>query len=160
MILLLFPPKLLKEANMFRHILLPTDGSELSAAALQKGIQLAKALGARVTGLRVIQDVHYVGCEAAIGPEFQEQAEAAVNKEVEENLFAIEKAAREAGVPCETEGVKRFQVFEAIIETADKKGCDLIIMASHGRKGVGALLLGSETQKVLTHSKIPVLVYR
>jgi nucleotide-binding universal stress UspA family protein len=160
MILLLFPPKLLKEANMFRHILLPTDGSELSALALQKGIQLAKALGARVTGLCVFQDVHYVGCEAGIGPEFQKQADVAVQKEVEENLFAIEKAAIEAGVPCETERVKSFQVFEAIIETADKKGCDLIIMASHGRKGVGALLLGSETQKVLTHSKIPVLVYR
>ena len=145
---------------MFRHILLPTDGSELSAAALQKGIRLAKALGARVTGLCVIQDIHYVGCEAVIGSEFQEQAEAAVKKEVEENLFAIEKAAKEAGVPCETERVKSFQIYEAIIEAAEKKRCDLIIMASHGRKGVGALLLGSETQKVLTHSKIPVLVYR
>jgi nucleotide-binding universal stress UspA family protein len=160
MILLLFHPKLLKEVNMFRHILLPTDGSELFAAALQKGIQLAKALGARVTSLRVVQDVHYVGCEAVMGQEFQEQAEAAVKKEVEENLFAIEQAAKEAGVPCETERVKSFQIYESIIEAADKKGCDLIIMASHGRKGVGALLLGSETQKVLTHSKIPVLVYR
>ncbi len=145
---------------MFRHILLPTDGSELSASTLKKAVQFAKSLGARVTGLCVIQDIHYAGCEADIGQEFQRQAEAAVNKKVEENLLAIEQAAREAGVPCETEKIKSLQVVEAIVNTAGKKGCDLIIMASHGRKGVGALLLGSETQKVLTHSKIPVLVYR
>ena len=145
---------------MFHHILLPTDGSELSASTLKKAIQFAKSLGAQVTGLCVIQDIHYVGCEADIGQEFQRQAEAAVKKEVEDNLLAIEKAAGEAGVPCETERIKSSQVFEAIINTAGKKGCDLIIMASHGRKGVGALLLGSETQKVLTHSKIPVMVYR
>ena len=83
---------------MFRHILLPTDGSELSAAALQKGIQLAKALGARVTGFCVVQDVHYVGCEAEIGSEFKEQAEAAGPSGGEQNLLAIETAAKEAGV--------------------------------------------------------------
>ena len=92
--------------------------------------------------------------------EFKKQAEEAAQAEVNNNLLAIAKAANEAGVECETAMVKSVQPYEAIIETAAKKECDLIIMASHGRRGVGALLIGSETQKVLAHSKIPVLVYR
>jgi nucleotide-binding universal stress UspA family protein len=79
---------------------------------------------------------------------------------VNKNLLAIEKAAKEAGVPCETVKAKSVQPYEAIIEAAAKKRCDLIIMASHGRRGMEGLLLGSETQKVLAHSKIPVLVFR
>jgi len=145
---------------MFRHILLPTDGSPLSEAAMRKGIQFAKTINARVTGFCVVPALPYVGCEAEIGAEFKKQAEAAVQAEVNKNLLAIEKAAEEAGVPCETAQEKNDQPYKAIIEAARKKECDLIIMASHGRRGVGALLLGSETQKVLTHSKIPVLVYR
>jgi nucleotide-binding universal stress UspA family protein len=145
---------------MFRHILLPTDGSPLSETAMRKGIQFAKTINARVTGFCVVPALPYVGCEADIGTEFKKQAEAAVQAEVNKNLLAIEKAAKEAGVPCETAQVKSGQPYEAIIEAAAKKRCDLIIMASHGRRGVQGLLLGSETQKVLTHSKIPVLVYR
>jgi len=145
---------------MFRHILLPTDGSPLSEAAMRKGIQFAKTINARVTGFCVVPALPYVGCEAEIGAEFKKQAEAAVQAEVNKNLLAIEKASKEAGVTCETAQEKNVQPYEAIIEAARKKECDLIIMASHGRRGVGALLLGSETQKVLTHSKIPVLVYR
>jgi len=145
---------------MFRHILLPTDGSPLSEAAMRKGIQFAKTIDARVTVFRVVPALRYVGCEAEIGAEFKKQAEAAVQAEVNKNLLAIEKASKEAGVTCETAQEKNVQPYEAIIEAARKKECDLIIMASHGRRGVGALLLGSETQKVLTHSKIPVLVYR
>jgi nucleotide-binding universal stress UspA family protein len=145
---------------MFKHILLPTDGSPLSEAAMRKGIQFAKALNAKVTGFCVVPALPYVGCEAEIGADFRKQAEAAVQAEVNKNLLAIEKAAKEAGVECETAKAKSAQPYEAIIEAAAKKECDLIIMASHGRRGVGALLLGSETQKVLTHSKIPVLVYR
>lgn len=145
---------------MFKHILLPTDGSDLSDSAVQKGIQLAKALGARVTGLCVLPGGYFIGCEAEIGAEFQQKAEAAVQKQVSEYLLAMERYAREAGVLCDTEVVKSFQVYEAIIDAAATKKCDLIIMASHGRKGVSSLLLGSETQKVLTHSKVPVLVYR
>ncbi len=145
---------------MFKHILLPTDGSALSEAAIRKGIQFAKTLNARVTGFCVIPELPYVGCEAEIGTEFKKQAEAAVRAEVDKNLLAVEKAAYEAGVPCEIVRGKSDQLYQAIIETAHTQGCDLIIMASHGRRGVGAILLGSETQKVLTHSKIPVLVYR
>ena len=145
---------------MFKHILLPTDGSPLSEAAMRKGIQFAKALNAKITGFCVVPTLPYVGCEAEIGAEFRKQAEEAVQAEVNKNLLAIAKAANEAGVECETAKVKSVHPYEAIIEIAAKKGCDLIIMASHGRRGVGALLIGSETQKVLTHSKIPVLVYR
>jgi nucleotide-binding universal stress UspA family protein len=145
---------------MFKHILLPTDGSPLSDAAMRKGIQFAKTINARVTGFCVVPVLPYVFCGAEIGTDFKKQAEAAVQAEVNKNLLAIEKAAKEAGVPCDTAKVKSVQPYEGIIEAASKKGCDLIIMASHGRRGLQGLLLGSETQKVLTHSKIPVLVYR
>jgi nucleotide-binding universal stress UspA family protein len=145
---------------MFRNILLPTDGSPLSEAAMRKGIQLAKIVNARVTGFCVAPALRYFGYDAEIGTEFKKLAEAAVQAEVNKNLLAIEKAAKEAGVPCETAHGISDQPYEAIIEAAQKKECDLIIMASHGRRGVGALLIGSETQKVLTHSRIPVLVFR
>ena len=145
---------------MFKHILLPTDGSPLSEAAVLKAIQFAKTINARVTGFCVVTALRYVGWDAEIGTEFKEQAEAAVQAAVTQNLLAIEAAAKEAGVPCDTAWERGDQPYEAIIEAAQTRGCDLIIMASHGRAGVRALLLGSETQKVLTHSKIPVLVYR
>jgi nucleotide-binding universal stress UspA family protein len=145
---------------MFRHILLPTDGSPLSEAAMRKGIQFAKTINARVTGFCVVPELRYSSYESELAPEFKKQAKAAVQADVNKNLLAIEKAAKEAGVPCETAKVKSVQPYEAIIEAAQKKECDLIIMASHGWRGVEGLLLGSETQKVLTHSKIPVLVYR
>jgi nucleotide-binding universal stress UspA family protein len=145
---------------MFKHILLPTDGSPLSEAAMRKGIQFAKTINARVTGFCVVPMLRYHTYDSEIGPEFKKQAAAAVQADVNKSLIAIEKEAKEAGVPCETAQEKSDQPYEAIIEAAKKRKCDLIIMASHGRRGVGALLIGSETQKVLTHSKIPVLVYR
>jgi nucleotide-binding universal stress UspA family protein len=145
---------------MFRHILLPTDGSPLSEGAVRKGIQFAKTINARVTGFCVIPKLSYFGYDSEIGPEFKIQAAAAIKAEMSKSLLAIEKAAKEAGVPCETAHEKSDQPYEAIIEAAQRRDCDLIIMASHGRRGVEGLLLGSETQKVLTHSKIPVLVYR
>jgi nucleotide-binding universal stress UspA family protein len=145
---------------MFKHILLPTDGSPLSEAALRKGIQFAKAINARITGCCVIFAMHHFSLDSDIGAEFKKQAEAAVQAEVIKTLLAIERAAQEAGVPCETVQKKNDQPYEAIIEAAQERGCDLIIMASHGRGGAQGLLLGSETQKVLTHSKVPVLVYR
>ena len=104
--------------------------------------------------------MHYFSYEADIRPEFKKQAASAVQAEVAKNLLAVAKAAREAGVTCDTAHERSDQPYEAIIVAAQEKECDLIIMASHGRRGVQGLLLGSETQKVLTHSKIPVLVYR
>jgi len=145
---------------MFRNILLPTDGSPLSEAAILKGIQFAKTLNARVTGFCVIPKLRYSSFEWDLAPEFKKQAAASVQAQVNKYLLAIEKAAKEAGVTCETAQEKSDQPYEAIIEAAKKRKCDLIIMASHGRRGVQGLLLGSETQKVLTHSKIPVLVFR
>jgi len=145
---------------MFKHILLPTDGSPLSEAAMRKGIEFAKAINARVTGFCVIPKLRYFSYDSDIGPEFEKQAVAAVQAEVNKNLLAIETAAKEAGVPCEAVHEKSDQTYDAIIKAAQKWECDLIIMASHGRRGMEGLLIGSETQKVLTHSKIPVLVYR
>ncbi len=145
---------------MFKHILLPTDGSPLSEAAVLKAIQFAKTINARVTGFCVVTALRYVGCDAEIGAEFKKQAEAAVQAEVTRNLLTVRTAAIAAGVPCDTAQERSDQPYEAIIKAARVRDCDLIIMASHGRAGVRALLLGSETQKVLTHSKIPVLVYR
>ena len=145
---------------MFKHILLPSDGSPLSEAAMRKGIQFAKTINARVTGFCVAPELRHFGFDADIGPEFRKQAAAAIQAEVAKNLLAIEKAAKEAGVPCDTFCEISDHPYEMIVKVAEKRGCDLIMMASHGRRGVRGLLVGSETQKVLTHSKIPVLVYR
>jgi len=163
---------------MFKHILLPTDGSELSAAATHQGILFAKSIRAKVTGLCVMP-LHYKFRYAAQIPtealgqstkrckELEEvylttiQKGAEIAKGLAEAyLSTIEKDAKEAGLACDVICERNDSPYEAIIRVAEQKGCDLIMMASHGRRGVEALLLGSETQKVLTHSKIPVLVYR
>jgi nucleotide-binding universal stress UspA family protein len=163
---------------MFKHILLPTDGSELSAATVQQGIRFAKMIGSRVTGLYVMP-VHYrfrytaMAMQEAFGQatkrykELEEAHVAAIEKGAEidkglaeAHLSAIEKSAKDAGVDCDVICEKNDSPYQAIIRVAQQRGCDLIMMASHGRKGVDAFLLGSETQKVLTHSKIPVLVSR
>jgi nucleotide-binding universal stress UspA family protein len=146
--------------NMFKHILLPTDGSELSAAAIKQGVRFAKSIGAKVTGLCVMQQQHPFFYEMEIPTEALEQVAKRCKELAETYLAAIEKEAKEARVACDVVYEKNDYPYEVIIRVAEQKGCDLIMMASHGRKGVGALLIGSETQKVLTHSKIPVLVYR
>jgi len=153
-------PRTHEEVNMFRHILLPTDGSPLSQAAIRKGIQLAKSINARVTGVCVAPEMRHFGFDSDIGEEFKREAAEAIQREVNKSLLAVEKFAAEAGVPFETVQKKSDQPYEVIIATARKRECDLIVMASHGWLGLKGLLLGSETQKVLTHSTIPVLVYR
>jgi len=145
---------------MFKHILLPTDGSELSEAAIRQGIRFAKSIGAKVTGLCVMLLQHPFFYETEIPKEAIEQKEKRCKELAETYLAVIEKEAKEAGVTCDVVYEKNDYPYEAIIRVAKQKGCDLIMMASHGRRGVGALLIGSETQRVLTHSKIPVLVYR
>jgi nucleotide-binding universal stress UspA family protein len=104
--------------------------------------------------------MHDFSYDSKYGLELTERSKAAAQTEAAKNLLVIETAAKAAGVACETACEKSDQPYEAIVEAAQARGCDLIVMASHGRRGVGALLLGSDTQKVLTHSKIPVLVYR
>jgi nucleotide-binding universal stress UspA family protein len=145
---------------MFKHILLPTDGSSISETAIQSGIRFAKEINAKVTGLCVVPKGYYAIYEGEIPGVFQEKALAECKAQAENKLSQIAKTAEQAGVSCETVLETSDQPYESIIKVADQKGCDLIMMASHGRHGMEALLLGSETQKVLTHSKIPVLVYR
>jgi nucleotide-binding universal stress UspA family protein len=145
---------------MFKHILLPTDGSELSAAAVQNGIRFAKSVGAKVTGLSVMPRQHSFFDETEIPAEAREQTTQRCKELADTYLAAIERKAMEAGVACDVVYERNDFPYDAIIRVAKQRSCDLIMMASHGRRGVGALLIGSETQKVLTHSKIPVLVYR
>ena len=145
---------------MFTHILLPTDGSNLSQAAIQKGVQLAKSTKAKISGISVVPEQKYYLYQTGINVQEKEERAKHHKLQASRNLAALEKAAQDAGVPCETHCEISDHPYEVIIKVAEKRGCDLIMMASHGRGGVRALLLGSETQKVLTHSKIPVLVFR
>ncbi|HLQ25074.1 MAG TPA: universal stress protein [Acidiferrobacterales bacterium] len=147
---------------MYKHILTPTDGSELSQKAVKGGIGLAKILGAQVTGFYAAPDfLLYAMAYEEVAPLMsQMDLEGETKKQAEEYLSFIEREAQAQRVPVDTLWVKHDSPYVAIIETAQKRGCDLIFMASHGRRGLGALVLGSETMKVLTHTKIPVLVYR
>jgi nucleotide-binding universal stress UspA family protein len=138
---------------MYTHILIPTDGSELAGKAVRHGIALAKRIGAKVTMLTVLPPEMITDDAQMI-----EIRKARTQKHTEEILSAV--AMQAAGVACETIQVVQQNPYQAIIDTADSKGCDLIVMASHGRRGIAAIVLGSETVKVLTHCKIPVLVYR
>jgi len=140
---------------MYKHLLLPTDGSELSEKAIRSGIQLAKALNAKVTGLYVIIDSLVA---RGIGKSMHGKEEDVLAAET--FLRAILSEAKQQNVPHEAFYATAGSVSDEIIKVASDKGCDLIFMASHGRRGIGGLLLGSETMHVLTHSKIPVLVYR
>jgi nucleotide-binding universal stress UspA family protein len=145
---------------MFKHILLPTDGSNLSQAAIQKGVQFAKSMQAKITGISVMPEQKYYMYQTDIIVQVKKETVKQHKREADRNLAVIEKAAKDADVPCETICEISDYPYETIIKVAEKRGCDLIMMASHGRRGIGAILIGSETQKVLTHSKIPVLVYR
>lgn len=145
---------------MFKHILLPTDGSAASDLAVQQAVQLARDMGARVTGIHVAAPFHTFTYRVDMIEDTEEQYEKESEERARKVLATVEQQARECGVPCDTMVVRSDDPHQAIIDTAFQRQCDLIAMASHGRRGVRGLLLGSETQKVLTHSKIPVLVYR
>ena len=144
---------------MFKHLLLPTDGSPLSEKAVLQGIQLAHVLGARVTGVHISPRFHVLTYRTDMLEETRAEYERDSQAHAERYLAFITKAAAESGVPCETVRERSDDVFQSIIGVARKRACDLIVMASHGRRGIGGLLLGSETQRVLTHSGIPVLVW-
>lgn len=145
---------------MFKHILLPTDGSASSDIAVHAAVNLARDMGARVTGLHVVAPFHTFTYRPDMIEDTEEQYEKDSEAQARKVLLAIEKLAQECGVPCDTAIVRSDDVHDAIIQTARDRQCDLIAMASHGWRGVRGLLMGSETQKVLTHSQIPVLVYR
>lgn len=145
---------------MYKHILIPTDGSPLSEDAVRQGIALARSLGAKATGITVSPFFHTFVLDPGMiidTPQaYQREREALAAK----YLGVAESTATAAGVPFRALHVVHDHPYAAIIEAAEKNHCDLIVMASHGRKGVSALILGSETTRVLTHSKVPVLVCR
>lgn len=147
---------------MFKHILVPTDGSELSQATARSAVAFAREAGARVTVFFAKPEypIAYFGEGALIEPTTPEKFAELADQQAALYLGEIQGMCAEAGVECATTSATSDVPYEAIIEAATKSGCDLIFMASHGRRGISGFLLGSETNKVLTHSKVPVLVYR
>lgn len=147
---------------MFKHILLPTDGSELSELATAKAVQFAKSVGARITAVHVAPEFEPIAYDGLmpVDPITDEQFAEEAKARGRTFLAAVERACQGAGVPCETVYTTGHHPFDLIIKTAEEQGCDLIVMASHGRRGIASLLLGGETTRVLTHTKIPVLVIR
>lgn len=145
---------------MVRHLLIATDGSDLAMKAVEQGLALAKALHASATAVMVTEPwTATVPGEVAIVVPVA-QYEAAVAENAAAALARVTKAAAAVGVACQTIHVKDRFPAEGIIETATALGCDLIVMASHGRRGLSKLLLGSQANKVVTHSAIPVLICR
>jgi nucleotide-binding universal stress UspA family protein len=145
---------------MYEHVLIPTDGSALSEMAGRQGVALAKAIDAKVTGITVSPPFHTVTLDPMMVTATAGEHEKDCAARAEQYLAVIRDAAQAARVPYEGVHAIDDYPYQAIIRTAQGKGCDLIFMASHGRKGMSALVLGSETTKVLTHTKIPVLVCR
>ena len=145
---------------MYKHILIPTDGSELSKKAVDQGTGLAKALNAKVTAVTVSEPFHVFAVEPGMVTDTPDEYKKRIAAVAAKYLEAAKNAATTAGVPCDVVQVEHEHPYETIIDTARKRGCDAIVMASHGRRGVSAVVLGSETVKVLTHSNIPVVVVR
>jgi nucleotide-binding universal stress UspA family protein len=146
---------------MFKKVLVPTDGSELSENAAHAAIEFAQAAGARLVTISVAEPVPLTAMvEGGAVPPWIEDLEQKAREEAQARVDRVAAAAAAAGVPCEKEAAVAPAPYEEIIAAARRHGCDLIFMASHGRRGLSRLLLGSETQKVLAHSDIPVLVYR
>lgn len=149
---------------MFKHILVPTDGSEVSNRVIDKAIALAQVLGAKLTFFNATpaapMPITGSGDDARYDPDRPLRFAEAADKEAHAVLDPSIEAAKRAGLEADFVIDSSDMPYRAIIHAAETRGCDLIFMASHGRRGLEALLLGSETQKVLTHCKIPVLVYR
>lgn len=147
---------------MFNHLLVPTDGSPLSDSAVAHATAFAKEIGAHITFFYSQPDfpMPIYGEGALIDPTTPEQFARSTNQDAQRILDRAKATANAEGVSADTDTQVSEVPYESIINAADRHGCDLIFMASHGRRGIAGLLLGSETQKVLTHSKIPVLVYR
>jgi nucleotide-binding universal stress UspA family protein len=145
---------------MYSYVLIATDGSELAGKAVEQGLALAKALGAKVTVVTVSESwlTLISGDEAVAFP--IEEYEAGCAASAAKILASVDVRAKAAGIACDTLHVKDQYPAEGIIETANARGCDLIVMASHGRRGVSRLLLGSQANQVVTHSTVPVLICR
>ena len=144
---------------MYQRILVPTDGSEITGKAVTTAISLAKALGAQLFTVSVKEPFPYSAI-SEMQPTPPQEFYDAQERIAAERVAAVVAISEAAGVPCRGHTVEALHPWEAIIDHATKSQCDLLVMASHGRRGVSALLLGSETQRVLTHTKVPVLVVR
>jgi len=144
---------------MYKRILFPTDGSEITRKALDSAIDLAKLTGAEIYALSVKEPFPYSAI-SEMQPVPPQEFYDAQERIAAERVKGAQEAASAAGVKCQAHTVEALHPWEAILDHADKQGCDVIVMASHGRRGVAALLLGSETQRVLLHTKLPVLVVR
>jgi len=147
---------------MFRNILIPTDGSALSRKAIKSGVMLARAVGARVTGFYSPEKYEILAYGEYFPPDLMSRAEwdNRSKKTAARFLAAIEKEAKSAGVEYSGFFLDGVAPWEAIVDAANKKKCDLIFMASHGRTGISGLLMGSQAAKVLAHSKVPVMIYK
>lgn len=145
---------------MHKHILMPTDGSELSQKAIDYGMALAKSVNAKVSVVTVSMPFHVFAVEPGMVTDTPDQYQKRTAELAEKYFDAAKASAAAVGLRCETLHVVHEQPYQAIIDTAVRNSCDLIVMASHGRRGVSAIVLGSETVKVLTHGTIPVLVFR
>jgi nucleotide-binding universal stress UspA family protein len=149
---------------MYNNILIPTDGSELSEKAIGRGVALAKAFGAKITFVAVREPFQPLPGEPQMVVEMPDEYKKYVHDylaaDANGRLSAANSVAEQAGVSCETVDVEHDNVYQGILDAAAACGCDFIVMASHGRSGISGIVLGSVTLKVLTHSKLPVLVYR
>lgn len=145
---------------MYRHLLIATDGSELAEKAVAQGLALAKELAAKVTAVTVTEPLAPMVGGEAVYPTLIVDYDKAIEASAKKILAPIREAAVTKGVACDTVHAKDQYPADAIVETAKAKACDLIVMASHGRRGLTKVLMGSQTTRVLTHSSIPVLVCR
>jgi len=146
---------------MFKHILMPTDGSDHSEKAIERGIELAKLCGSRVTGIHVVPDYRLaIAYEGAFDPVTHEKAEEEARTRAASFLSFVQKTADAAGVPCETVVATNDHPYDAIVNTANERACDLIVMTSRSRKGLARLIMGSESSRVLHRASIPVLTFR
>jgi len=148
---------------MYQHIMLPIDGSELSLKAVHEGVNLAKALGSKITLITVVSPYRLsVTSPITSGfvDEIEKRHDEESKKEAQKLHTEVVAGAKSEGVQCDSLVVMGANPYARITENAKTRKCDLIVMASHGRRGFDAVVLGSETVKVLTHSKIPVLVVR
>jgi nucleotide-binding universal stress UspA family protein len=146
---------------MFKHILISTDGSPVSNKAAKAAVALASALGAKVTAYCAVEPTQTLYAEDyAFEQEFIDGIEARARALAQKRVDAIGKMAKAAGVPCAALVTKAYRSYEGIIAAAKKHKCDVIFMASHGRRGLSRMIMDSVTQKVLTHAVLPVVVYR
>jgi nucleotide-binding universal stress UspA family protein len=146
---------------MFKHILMPTDGSEHSERAIARGIELAQLCHAKVTGIHVVPDYHLmIAYEGAFDPVTEEKIEEEARQRAASFLDFVKKTATAANVQCDTVVATSDHPYDAIVNTANERGCDLIVMTARYRKGLARLIMGDEATRVLHRASIPLLVFR